>query len=283
MAPSTRRGGRKTAKPAPRTRDVIVAALAGCGLLLSAYLLAVRLLDTKSFCLTGKACDLVQTSAYATVAGVPVTVLGLAFYGSVLAVALPPRTNPARWRALMPLAAAGVSASVIFTFVQQVILLATCSTCLLSAVLCVAILAAAWRRRPFPAAPVAWTTSGAALVAVLVLGGAYAITANEPPPAADDPQAVYALALAGHLKATGAQFYGAYWCSHCAEQKKLFGRAASALPYVECDARTPGGRPDLCQAAGVNAFPTWVIAGRNTEGVMTLEALASRSGYRRAP
>ena len=29
--------------------------------------------------------------------------------------------------------------------------------------------------------------------------------------------------------------YGAFWCSHCYEQKQAFGAAAmEAFPYVEC-------------------------------------------------
>ena len=41
--------------------------------------------------------------------------------------------------------------------------------------------------------------------------------------------------LARRLKAAGAKMYGAFWCSHCQEQKAEFGAAAQAdLPYVEC-------------------------------------------------
>jgi hypothetical protein len=40
-------------------------------------------------------------------------------------------------------------------------------------------------------------------------------------------------ALAQHLLASGAKFYGAYWCSHCQKQKSLFGATAAAnLPNV---------------------------------------------------
>jgi len=28
--------------------------------------------------------------------------------------------------------------------------------------------------------------------------------------------------------------FGASWCPHCAEQKKLFGRSAKDMPYFEC-------------------------------------------------
>lgn len=31
----------------------------------------------------------------------------------------------------------------------------------------------------------------------------------------------YALALAKHLNSIGAKMYGAFWCSHCVEQKEV--------------------------------------------------------------
>ena len=41
--------------------------------------------------------------------------------------------------------------------------------------------------------------------------------------------------LAKKLKAAGAKMYGAFWCSHCQEQKVAFGKEAQEdLPYVEC-------------------------------------------------
>jgi hypothetical protein len=86
-------------------------------------------------------------------------------------------------------------------------------------------------------------------------------------------------ALADHLRESGAVFYGAYWCPHCQNQKAMFGAAASRLPYVECDARGTNGQPAACQAAGVRAFPTWVIGGQTIEGELSVSELARRSGF----
>ncbi len=36
------------------------------------------------------------------------------------------------------------------------------------------------------------------------------------------------------IKDSGAKFYGAFWCSHCQEQKAMFGKSSKLLPYVEC-------------------------------------------------
>ena len=41
--------------------------------------------------------------------------------------------------------------------------------------------------------------------------------------------------LAKRLKDAGAKMYGAFWCSHCHEQKEAFGaQAMKDFPYVEC-------------------------------------------------
>ena len=46
------------------------------------------------------------------------------------------------------------------------------------------------------------------------------------------------IALAEHLKAKGAKFYGAYWCSFCFKQRNMFGAGGSrALPYAALQIR----------------------------------------------
>lgn len=50
-----------------------------------------------------------------------------------------------------------------------------------------------------------------------------------------------ARALATRLRDAGAKMYGAFWCSHCFEQKEVFGKdAVGVLPYVECYPRGIG-------------------------------------------
>jgi hypothetical protein len=73
--------------------------------------------------------------------------------------------------------------------------------------------------------------------------------------------------------------YGAYWCPRCTEQKALFGDAAKDIPYVECAKDGVNGRPDLCEKAGVKAFPTWVLGTERREGVQSLGALSTFSKF----
>ena len=76
----------------------------------------------------------------------------------------------------------------------------------------------------------------------------------------------------------GAVFYGAFWCSHCQAQKKLFGSSAKLLPYVECS--TPDGRGQLqvCRDKNIEGYPTWRFAdGAELNGVASLEDLAQKT------
>ena len=89
-----------------------------------------------------------------------------------------------------------------------------------------------------------------------------------------------ALALAEHLKETGAVFYSAYWCPHCHEQKEMFGEEGAAqLQVVECALDGQNSQRDLCERKGIDAFPTWEINGELESGVKPLNKLADLSGY----
>lgn len=77
----------------------------------------------------------------------------------------------------------------------------------------------------------------------------------------------------------GATFYGAFWCPHCQNQKKLFGRSERLLPYVECS--TPDGRSQLPRCAGqkIEGYPTWEFKdGSRKSGEVPLAELAKTTG-----
>ncbi|PSF32953.1 hypothetical protein C7H19_21025 [Aphanothece hegewaldii CCALA 016] len=88
------------------------------------------------------------------------------------------------------------------------------------------------------------------------------------------------IALAQHLKQVGAKMYGAFWCPHCHDQKQLFGKEAVAqINYIECDPRGKDPKPELCQAAKIQGFPSWEIKGKFYQGTQSLEQLANLSAY----
>jgi hypothetical protein len=90
------------------------------------------------------------------------------------------------------------------------------------------------------------------------------------------PKAAFAQCLTDN----SAIFYGAFWCPHCQEQKKMFGsQAVKKLTYVECS--TPDGKAQnqICKDADVKSYPTWKFAdGTMQTGRLSFAQLAEKTG-----
>jgi hypothetical protein len=81
------------------------------------------------------------------------------------------------------------------------------------------------------------------------------------------------------LTEKGTIMYGAYWCSHCENQKELFGKSFAYVDYVECWNRGTNSQTIECQAAGIDGYPTWAFAdGSRRSGEMTLDELSQATG-----
>ena len=101
--------------------------------------------------------------------------------------------------------------------------------------------------------------AGVALLVAVFLGAALYIRAQPGP--YDD--------LARCLSQRGYKLYGASWCSHCAEQKSIFGKSFEYLDYVECSGPDGRGVNQTCKDAGIEKLPTWEAPeGEKTTGVL---------------
>jgi glutaredoxin len=106
------------------------------------------------------------------------------------------------------------------------------------------------------------------VIAVVIIA-AYVILANAP--GAYD-------SFGKCVGASGAKMYGASWCPHCNDQKHLFGNSWRFVDYVECSTPDGKGETDVCKAANVTSYPTWIFAdGSKNLGAMTFEELAART------
>lgn len=77
---------------------------------------------------------------------------------------------------------------------------------------------------------------------------------------------------------SGAKFYGTFWCSHCNNQKKMFGKSVKKLPYVECS--TPDGKNQLpiCKDNNIEGYPTWVFSDQSRmTGELSFETLSEKT------
>jgi hypothetical protein len=80
--------------------------------------------------------------------------------------------------------------------------------------------------------------------------------------------------LASCLTEKGAVMYGAYWCSHCQEQKERFGAAFAKVTYVECEVQK-----QKCADDNIKGLPTWKFAdGSSLSGAQEFSVLAKKAG-----
>mmetsp|Transcript_14839 Transcript_14839/g.29133 ORF Transcript_14839/g.29133 Transcript_14839/m.29133 type:complete len:396 (-) Transcript_14839:315-1502(-) len=94
------------------------------------------------------------------------------------------------------------------------------------------------------------------------------------PPEITTTSSPEAIKLAKELAKLNTVFYGAHWCSHCANQKRVLGREAFAMiRYVECAEDGVDSQRRLCQKKDIPGYPTWEIAGEQYPGEQSLEDL----------
>lgn len=80
--------------------------------------------------------------------------------------------------------------------------------------------------------------------------------------------------FASCLTENGAKMYGTEWCSHCQDQKAMFGASFSKVNYIDCDLKRLE-----CKIADISGYPTWVFAdGSKISGAQRLETLADKTG-----
>ncbi|WP_413160001.1 vitamin K epoxide reductase family protein [Capilliphycus salinus ALCB114379] len=281
----------------------ITAAIASVGAVETAYLTWVKLTGGSAACPTA-GCDQVLNSPYASVFGLPLTLFGLLAYLTMGAIAIVPllvdphaqkslRANLEEQTRLLMFALS--TAMVVFSgYLMNIMVFEIgewCPYCIASAVFAVSLFVLSiWGHD--------WEDLGQLLLTGLTIGmvtligvlGIYSsINSSQTSIPASNPAEMYQITttsgpaeieLARHLKQVKAKEYGAYWCSHCYEQKQLFGKEAFAIiDYVECDAKGNNARPQLCKDAGITGYPTWEINGQFYPGVASLEKLADLSGY----
>lgn len=295
----------------------LIAAIAGLGALTTAYLTVVKLSQSTVACPTNS-CDFVLASPYATVLGQPLALFGFLAYTSMVIFALAPlavdsakqkelRSSLENWTWLLLLAGA-IAMSVFSGYLIYLLLFkikAVCLYCIASALFSVSLLLLTLLGRTWEdVGQILFTSVVVGMVTLIGTLGVYAqvnnptltgATAEQTSPQSLSPSgsptpgvgwsitttsSEAEIALARHLTQIGAKEYIAWWCPHCHEQKQLFGKQAySEVTHFECDPNGKNARPDLCQAANVQSYPTWVIKGKSYAGTQSLEDLAKNSGY----
>jgi uncharacterized membrane protein len=267
--------------PVRQRPNFLLLGLALIGMGLTAYLtLSYWAGGALAGCTPGSACDIVLSSRWSKLFGLPTSLWGFLAYASLGAISFVRRAD-LHWKLAWMVALLGVLYSLYLTAVSFIALSSACPYCLASLTLLVVILGVVTAQRPKEPPRFSWMpwllkTGAAGLAVVLAVHLNYAGIWG-PRSVQEDPRLS---ALAEHLAKIDAKFYGAYWCPACEEQKKLFGASAHRLPYIEC---SPGGRragqAAICNNAGIRVYPTWLINGQRHEGLLSLQELGRLTGF----
>ncbi|MDY6804449.1 MAG: vitamin K epoxide reductase family protein [Cyanobacteriota bacterium] len=280
-----------------RKSRFIIASIAAVGAVITAYLTIVKLTGGLAACpVTG--CDKVLESPYALVFGLPLALFGFLAYSGMGAMAVGPwLINPESNKGLRSQAEdktwllmfAGAAAMSIFSgylmYLMVAVIKSVCFYCIGSAICSLALFILTLIGRE-------WEDIGQLIFIGIIVGmvtliGTLAVYSpiNNPRAEVDiygvtNNSAPANVALAEHLTEKDIKMYGAYWCAACRTQKQLFGKEAVAkLSYIECDPKGKNPQPNLCQAAGIQSYPTWSVDGQFYPGVQRLEDLSRLSGY----
>jgi len=272
------RGARAQLRNGPNWPLLVLAVL---GMALSAYLTVIAWQGKlAAFCSEGAGCDIVLSSRWSFLFGMPTSFWGFLAYALLAAVAWN-RNAANQWRWAWVISLFGLLFSVYLTAISIFQIKETCPYCLTSLAIMATIFVMTTLQRPEGMARFSWgpllgKTVGASAVAIVGLHLYFAGYVGE----ANMPEDPWVKALAEHLNRTEAKFYGASWCPHCQDQKKLFGSSVKRIPYVEC---SPGGpkapQASICKEKDIKSYPTWVINGQRETGVLTLDTLAQLSRF----
>ncbi|XP_068639816.1 thiol-disulfide oxidoreductase LTO1 isoform X2 [Aristolochia californica] len=294
----------ESSSPAAISTYTWSAGIGALGFVETGYLTYLKLTNSVAFCpVGGGSCSDVLSSDYAVVFGVPLPLIGMIAYGLVAYLGLqlagknlPSGLSESNGRLiLLGTTTTMAAASAYFLYLLSTKFTGTsCSYCLLSSFLSFSLFFLSLKDLGWNGIrEVVGLQLAVAAVVVAVLNNSYdaakpaikstnidllpyetEITSESSP---------LAISLANYLRAIGAKMYGAFWCSHCLEQKEMFGHeGAKILDYVECFPDGIGkGRKIAkeCEAAGIDGFPTWVIKGKVLNGEQTFLDLMEASGF----
>jgi uncharacterized membrane protein len=250
---------------------------------------------SSGFC-SGMKCSEVLNGPWSTALGIPLTVPGMMAYLAVILLATAPLAESASFRESQRKALIVLTTSMAVFSIYLITLLkfrigAVCPWCILSASLSLALAVITWSKGGVSEnGKLAFSTMIATVVASAILFVltdtsiaiqeaqqyiAQSSSVMSPPPitrASSERE----LALATKLKARGAKMYGAYWCSHCFEQKQRLGQKAMKLiPYIECAKDGENSKYDMCKERSIPGYPTWEIDGKLFPGEKSLSELES--------
>lgn len=247
---------------------VLVTVLALVGFVITSYLTYLHYANTRSFCDLSESisCDVVTTSIYSEVFGIPVSVMGMVYFIFNIFLVMFVK-SPKSYLIVFLITLFVLFPSYYLTGIEAFVLKAWCILCETSKVLMVLTLIISFTQIK------KWYKDLLRLSVPIILAGLIAVVVTFFAQTGNVTKKDYS-GFVQSLNEKGVVYYKSIRCNNCKRQEKMFGKAYQKLNSVEChpDGQTP--QPELCLKRRIDKTPTFLIEIDNKE-IKRLEGLNS--------
>lgn len=233
----------------------ILRALSLTGIVIMIYLARLHFTEdvsTGAICELGEglSCEAVNTSKYSEVLGIPVSFLGVGYFGLLLLVSFT-KLSKDMWKNIFLLTLFVLVPSLYLSSLELFVINSICIFCEISKLLMLAVLITAGKflmdKKSMP--------KGNLIVGVLVVGlvsaGVMWFLQTR-----DTSEKDYT-ALAQCLTENGVIMYGSITCTVCAREREVFGDAFAYMTEIECNPRGEHAQTELCLEKEIAHTPTF--------------------------
>lgn len=245
---------------------ILTAILSAAGFIISSYLTYIHYASAKSFCDLSEtvSCDVVTTSIYSEVFGIPLSILGMGYFAIVFIIVLVGK-NRGVFQPILLLSAFVLMPSYYLTGIEIFVLKAYCILCELSKLLMVGIAV-------ISIIVLKWKLSQLGrMIAPVVIAGIAASAVTYFAQTAVSTKTDYS-SFVDSLNKKGVVYYKSVKCSNCRRQEKLLGKAYPKLNSVECHPEGKNPQPELCLSKGIKKTPTFLLE-KDGQEIKRLEGL----------
>ncbi len=255
----------------------IISALAVVGLFIMSYLTYIHYANSQSFCDISEtvSCDVVTTSLYSEIFGLPVAILGLGYFAFVLWQIFSNKQEQSLQNIFF-ITIFVLVPSLYLSSLELLVIKAICILCESSKLIMVAILITSFlsihKNKKITARLIA-----PFIIFGLVAAGVTYFAQTSRRATQDYTEFVKC------FNSKNIIYYKSFRCSNCKRQELLIGSPYKLLNSIECHPKGPNGNPELCFKMGVTKTPTFIMEKngkeiKRLEGLQQMEDLSKFSG-----
>lgn len=265
----------KKAKLSPAKILVILFSLIGIGIM--SYLTYIHYANARSFCDLSEtvSCDVVTTSIYSEIFGLPISIMGLGYFLLVLLIITVNKSKKA-FQYIFFLTILMLIPSLYFSMLEIFVIKAICILCETSKTLMILTLLTSFFATK-KEAPVTLKIIMPLIITGLVMSFVIYFMQTGTAMKKDNSS------LVACLNEKGVVYYKSVKCNNCKRQEMLLGSAVKKLNSVECHPEGINPKPELCLEKKISKTPTFIlekdgVEQKRVEGLQPLDKLASFAG-----